>query len=284
VKWSGRRQSGNVEDRRGMGGRGLAVGGGGIVAVIITLVVLFLGGDPGTILDQNQGSGFPTSPAVSTLNPQEEELKQFAAVVLADTEDVWTEQFRLMGDSYRKPFLVLYSRIVQTPSGFASAASGPFYSPQDERIYLDLSFFQELTDRFGAPGDFAQAYVVAHEVGHHVQKLLGILDQVTAAQSNVSEAEASRLSVALELQADFLAGVWAYYAQTSLGVVEPGDIEEALGAASSIGDDRLQMEAQGYVTPDSFTHGTSEQRVRWFKLGFDTGDLSRGDTFSANPL
>ncbi|HLA82698.1 MAG TPA: neutral zinc metallopeptidase [Thermoleophilia bacterium] len=284
MKWSGRRQSGNVEDRRGMGGRGLAVGGGGIVAVIITLVVLFLGGDPGTILDQNQGSGFPTSPAVSTLNPQEEELKQFAAVVLADTEDVWTEQFRLMGDSYRKPFLVLYSRIVQTPSGFASAASGPFYSPQDERIYLDLSFFQELTDRFGAPGDFAQAYVVAHEVGHHVQKLLGILDQVTAAQSNVSEAEASRLSVALELQADFLAGVWAYYAQTSLGVVEPGDIEEALGAASSIGDDRLQMEAQGYVTPDSFTHGTSEQRVRWFKLGFDTGDLSRGDTFSANPL
>jgi hypothetical protein len=267
-----------------MGGRGLAVGGGGIVAVIVTLVLLFLGGDPGTILDQDQGSGFPTSPAVSTLNPQEEELKQFAAVVLADTEDVWTEQFRLMGDTYRKPFLVLYSRIVQTPSGFASAASGPFYSPQDERIYLDLSFFLELTDRFGAPGDFAQAYVVAHEVGHHVQKLLGILDQVTAAQSNVSEAEANRLSEALELQADFLAGVWAYYAQTSLGVVEPGDIEEALGAASSIGDDRLQMEAQGYVTPDSFTHGTSEQRVRWFKLGFETGDLSRGDTFSANPL
>jgi predicted metalloprotease len=284
MRWSGRRQSGNVEDRRGVRAGGLAVGGGGIVAVIITLVVLFLSGDPGTILDQNQSTAFPMSPAVSTLNAQEEQLKQFVSVVLAATEDVWTEEFRLMGETYRKPYLVLYSGTVQTPTGFASAASGPFYSPQDEKIYLDLSFFQELTARFQAPGDFAQAYVIAHEVGHHVQKLLGILDQVTAAQSGASEADANRLSVELELQADFLAGMWAHYAQSVLGVLEPGDIEEALGAASAIGDDRLQLEAQGYITPDSFTHGTSEQRVRWFKLGFDSGDLSRGDTFSADSL
>lgn len=284
MRWSGRRQSGNVEDRRGVRAGGLAVGGGGIVAVIITLVVLFLSGDPGTVLDQNPSSAFPMSPAVSTLNAQEEQLKQFASVVLADTEDVWAQQFRLMGETYRRPYLVLYSGTVQTPTGFASAASGPFYSPQDEKIYLDLSFLQELTDRFQAPGDFAQAYVIAHEVGHHVQKLLGILDQVTAAQSGASEADANRLSVELELQADFLAGMWAHYAQTILGVLEPGDISEALGAASSIGDDRLQMESQGYVTPDSFTHGTSEQRARWFNLGFNTGDLSRGDTFSADPL
>jgi predicted metalloprotease len=282
VQWRGRRQSGNVEDRRRIGGRGLAIGGGGITAIVVVLLVLLLGGDPGTVIDQMP---FSPSPTMSTVTPaQEDDLARFVSVVLATTEDVWTEQFRLMGDSYRKPYLQLYSGTVQTPSGFASAASGPFYSPQDQRIYLDLSFFQELADRFAAPGDFAQAYVIAHEVGHHVQKLLGILDQVAAAQGRVSQAEANDLSVRLELQADFLAGVWAHYAHTTLRVIEPGDIEEALGAASAIGDDRLQMQSQGYVTPDSFTHGTSEQRARWFRLGFETGDISRGDTFSVEPL
>jgi uncharacterized protein len=280
MQWRGRRQSGNIEDRRGVSGRGLAVGGGGIVAVIITVVILLLGGNPGTVLDQNPLG----STTVSVPSAQEQQLKEFAAVVLADTEDVWTAQFQKMGKTYRKPFLVLYSGTVDTPAGYATAASGPFYSPTDEKVYLDLSFFQELSDRFGAPGDFAQAYVIAHEVGHHVQELLGIMDQVDAAQNGASKAEANDLSVRLELQADFLAGVWAHYEQTSLGVVQPGDIAEALGAANAVGDDRLQKETQGYVVPDSFTHGTSEQRARWFKLGFDTGDISQGDTFSANPL
>lgn len=282
MQWRGRRQSGNVEDRRGIGGRGLAIGGGGITAIVVVLLVILLGGDPGTVVNQ-----MPISPAstLATVNSgQEDELSQFVRVVLADTEDLWTEQFQQMGRTYQKPNLVLYSGTVQTPSGFASAASGPFYSPQDQKVYLDLSFFQELTDRFGAPGDFAQAYVIAHEVGHHVQRLLGILDQVSAAQGRLSEADANELSVRLELQADFFAGIWAHYARNTLGVVDPGDVEEALGAASAIGDDRLQQQSQGYVTPDSFTHGTSEQRVHWFRLGLETGDVSLGDTFSAGSL
>lgn len=282
MQWRGRRQSGNVEDRRGIGGRGLAIGGGGITAIVVVLLVVLLGGDPGTVINQ-----MPISPAstLATVNSgQEDELSQFVRVVLADTEDLWTEQFQQMGRTYQKPNLVLYSGSVQTPSGFASAASGPFYSPQDQKVYLDLSFFQELTDRFGAPGDFAQAYVIAHEVGHHVQRLLGILDQVSAAQGRLSEADANELSVRLELQADFFAGIWAHYARNTLGVVDPGDVEEALGAASAIGDDRLQQQSQGYVTPDSFTHGTSEQRVHWFRLGLETGDVSLGDTFSAGSL
>ncbi len=282
MQWRGRRQSGNVEDRRGIGGRGLAIGGGGITAIVVVLLVILLGGDPGTVVNQ-----MPISPAstLATVNSgQEDELSQFVRVVLADTEDLWTEQFRQMGRTYQKPNLVLYSGTVQTPSGFASAASGPFYSPQDQKVYLDLSFFQELTDRFGAPGDFAQAYVIAHEVGHHVQRLLGILDQVSAAQGRLSEADANELSVRLELQADFFAGIWAHYARNTLGVVDPGDVEEALGAASAIGDDRLQQQSQGSVTPDSFTHGTSEQRVHWFRLGLETGDVSLGDTFSAGSL
>ncbi len=285
MQWRGRRQSRNVEDRRGIGGRGLALGGGGgIVAVVVVLLVLLLGGDPGSVLPQDPAGGF--SP--STLGPagtgQNDQIREFVSVVLADTEQVWTDRFREMGETYRPPVLVMYSGTVQTPTGLASAASGPFYSPSDQKVYLDTSFFQELADRFQAPGDFAQAYVIAHEVGHHVQKLLGIMDQVDAAQKGASEAEKNELSVRLELQADFLAGVWAHYAQTTLGVLDPGDIEEALGAASAIGDDRLQMQAEGYVIPDTFTHGTSEQRMRWFRLGYETGDLSRGDTFSADPL
>jgi predicted metalloprotease len=252
------------------------------VAIVAVVLVLLLGGDPGTILQQS-----PVVPSTVSSAPgatQQDEAGQFVSVVLASTEDVWNEQFRLMGETYQAPRLVLYSGTVQTPAGFASAASGPFYSPADQKVYLDLSFFEELTSRFGAPGDFAEAYVIAHEVGHHVQKLLGIMDQVDSAQARASEARKNELSVRLELQADFFAGLWARYAQTELGLLEPGDIEEGIAAAAAIGDDRLQMQAQGYVVPDSFTHGTSEQRVRWFKLGYETGDNSRGDTFSADSL
>ncbi len=283
MQWRGRRQSGNIEDRRGIGGRGLAIGGGGgIVAIVAVVLVLLLGGDPSTVLQQSPLT--PSTVSSGTGTGQADEASQFVSVVLASTEDVWNEQFRLLGETYQAPRLVLFSGTVQTPSGFASAASGPFYSPADRKVYIDLSFFQELTTRFGAPGDFAEAYVIAHEVGHHVQKLLGIMDQVDAAQAGASEARKNELSVRLELQADFFAGLWAHYAQTEMGLLEPGDIEEGLAAAAAIGDDRLQMQAQGYVVPDAFTHGTSEQRARWFKLGYDTGDISQGDTFSANPL
>jgi predicted metalloprotease len=285
VKWRGRRESGNVEDRRGIGGRGLAIGGGGgIVTIIVILLVVLLGGNPSAVINPNQPVASTLAPGATTGNTREDELKSFTLVVLADTEDMWTEQFRLMGETYVKPTLVLYSGYVETPGGVASSATGPFYSPQDQKVYLDLSFFQELKDRFQASGDFADAYVIAHEVGHHVQKLLGIMDEVDAAQARASETQKNALSVRLELQADFLAGVWAHYEQTTLGVIQPGDIGEALAAASAIGDDRIQKQVQGYAVPDTFTHGTSEQRVRWFKLGYETGDLSKGDTFSADPL
>jgi predicted metalloprotease len=283
MRWVGRRQSGNVQDRRGISGGGIAVGGG-VGAVIIALVVLFLGGDPGTVLAPGQGSYIPGSAASSTAIAQNDEMKQFVSVVLADTEDFWTQKFRQMGLVYRPPTLVLFSGRVQTGSGVATSATGPFYSPSDETVYIDLSFYQELTDRFQAPGDFAEAYVIAHEVGHHVQKLLGTLDRVDAQEQGLSETAANELSVRVELQADFFAGLWANYAQNVIGVLEPGDMDEALNAASAIGDDRIQMQTQGYVTPDSFTHGTSEQRNRWFKLGYETGDFSRGDTFSAAVL
>ncbi|NLG66248.1 MAG: zinc metallopeptidase [Actinobacteria bacterium] len=283
MRWAGRRQSTNVEDRRGVGGRGIAVGGG-IGAIIITVIILLLGGNPGEVLDQVQNLPLPGATVSSTLTPDEQRMGEFVAVVLADTEDIWNALFTQMGRRYREPRLVLYSGSVQTGSGYASAATGPFYSPQDETIYIDLSFFDQLGTQYGAPGDFAQAYVIAHEVGHHVQKQLGILDQVSALQRRVSEEEANALSVKLELQADFLAGVWAHYADTQLGVLEAGDAEEAMAAAGAVGDDRIQMRARGYVVPDSFTHGTSEQRARWFTLGLRTGDLSLGDTFSATSL
>jgi hypothetical protein len=256
--------------------------GGGIGALIIVLVVLFLGGDPGTILDQSQGLQIPGSPA-STVAPANDEMKQFVSVVLADTEDLWTQQFQEMGRTYRPPTLVLFNGSVQTGSGLATSATGPFYSPTDEKIYIDLSFFQELADRFQAQGDLAQAYVIAHEVGHHVQNQLGILEQVSAAQEGVSTRDANELSVRLELQADFLAGMWAHHAGR-LGVLEPGDINEALGAASAIGDDRMQRQARGHVTPDSFTHGSSAQRVRWFKRGIETGNVGQCNTFQADRL
>jgi predicted metalloprotease len=281
--WKDRRQSDNIEDRRGMSGGGLAIGGG-LGSIVILVLALLLGADPRKLLEQlpqeAPGSGTQSS---RQLNPQEEELKQFVAVVLAETEDVWTDVFRRSGRQYRKPTLVLFSGRVDSACGQASAAVGPFYCSGDEKLYIDLSFFSELKTKFGAPGDFAIAYVVAHEVGHHVQHLLGTTDRTSAAQRRMSEGQANQLSVRVELQADFMAGVWAHYAKDR-GIIEAGDVEEALGAASAVGDDRLQKENQGYVVPDSFTHGTSAQRISWFRKGLDTGDVRQGDTFNAGDL
>jgi predicted metalloprotease len=283
MRWRGERQSENIEDRRGMSRGGMAIGGG-LGGIVILVLALLFGADPRQLLEQlpsgEQGSGTQTS---RPTNPQEEELKQFVSVVLASTEDVWSEIFHEQGRQYRKPTLVLFSSEVRSECGLAGAAVGPFYCPGDQKVYLDLSFFAELRTRFRAPGDFAEAYVIAHEVGHHVQNLLGTMQRVDTARRRLSEAEANELSVRVELQADFLAGVWAHYAQKK-GIVEPGDIEEALGAASAVGDDRLQRESQGYVVPDSFTHGTSEQRVRWFRKGLETGDIRQGDTFNTPNL
>jgi predicted metalloprotease len=281
--WRGQRQSDNVEDRRGVSGGGLAIGGG-LGGIVLLVIALLLGADPRQLLQQSPGE----APAAGTqnsraLNPQEEELKQFSATVLASTEDVWGDLFGQMGGRYRKPTLVLFTEQVRSSCGEAGAAVGPFYCPGDEKLYLDLSFFNELQTRFRAPGDFAEAYVIAHEVGHHVQKLMGTTDKVDTARSRLSEEQANQLSVRLELQADFLAGVWAHYAQQK-GLLEQGDIEEALNAASAVGDDRLQRESQGYIVPDSFTHGTSEQRIRWFRKGLETGDIRQGDTFSVRSL
>jgi predicted metalloprotease len=281
--WKGQRQSDNVEDRRGLSGGGMAIGGG-LGGIVILVIALLLGADPRQLLEQSRGvdpsSGTTTS---RPTNPQEDELKQFSATVLASTEDVWADIFRQQGRTYSKPTLVLFTEAVRSACGEAGSAVGPFYCPGDQKLYLDLSFFNDLQTRFRAPGDFAQAYVIAHEVGHHVQNLLGTMDKVDSLRGRISEAEANELSVRLELQADFLAGVWAHYAQQK-GILEPGDIEEALGAASAVGDDRLQREGQGVVIPDSFTHGTSEQRARWFRKGLETGDLRQGDTFNVRSL
>jgi predicted metalloprotease len=280
MRWREGRQSDNVEDRRGMGGRGLAVGG--IGSVVVLIVALLLGVDPRTLLNGGGGgdAGGPgTQTAARRANPEEDELKAFSSSVLASTEDIWADVFRQRGQQYRPPKLVLFTGQVQSPCGLSSAAVGPFYCPGDQKLYIDLSFYRELKTRFRAPGDFAQAYVIAHEVGHHIQNLLGIMDKVDAMRGRGSERDANALSVRLELQADFYAGVWAHYAEKK-GLLESGDIEEALNAATAIGDDRLQKESQGYVVPDSFTHGTSEQRMRWFRRGFETGDLSQGDTFN----
>jgi len=277
MRWRDRRQSDNIEDRRGFGGKGIAVGGG-LGGLVILVLALILGADPSQLLEQVPNNPGSSVPASRSTNPEEEELKQFVGVVLAETEDVWSTVFRQSNREYRKPTLVLFRDSVSSACGRAGAAVGPFYCPVDQKLYIDLSFFRELKTRFGAPGDFAVAYVVAHEVGHHVQNLLGTMDRVSNAQGRTSQENANALSVRLELQADFLAGVWANKA-ASRGIVEPGDIEEALGAATAVGDDRLQREAQGYVVPDSFTHGSSQQRVEWFRRGFDTGDINQGDTF-----
>jgi predicted metalloprotease len=281
MRWRGERQSTNIEDRRGIGGK-VAVGGG-LGTILVLIIAMLFGADPSQLLEQvPQG---PSSEVQSSrpVNPEEEELKQFVSVVLAKSEDVWQNVFRQTGRQYREPTLVLFTDQVRSACGMAGAAVGPFYCPGDEKVYIDLSFYEQLRRRFNAPGDFAQAYVIAHEVGHHVQNLLGISDRVDAMQRRVSEVEANQLSVRLELQADFFAGIFARYVQDQ-GVLEAGDIEEALRAASAIGDDQIQRRTTGYVVPDSFTHGTSEQRFRWFKKGYDTGDIRQGDTFGARSL
>jgi predicted metalloprotease len=285
MRWRGERQSSNVEDRRGIPGGGLAIGGGG--AVIVLIIALLMGADPRALLQQMQQNSVTTTtqpggPDAGQGAP--DEGREFVSVVLAETEDVWGQIFQRAGRQYQEPGLVLFTDAVESACGNASAAVGPFYCPEDRKVYIDLGFYDLLRERFQAPGDFAQAYVIAHEVGHHVQNLLGVTDQVHRMRGRVSDAEYNALSVRLELQADFYAGVWAHYTQQMKNVIEEGDIEEALQAASAIGDDRLQMEAQGRVVPDSFTHGTSEQRVRWFRKGYETGDLSQGDTFNARAL
>jgi predicted metalloprotease len=278
MRWQGRQGSGNVEDRRGRGG--LAIGGG-IGGVIVLVLSLLFGGNPSDIL--NGGGGQPAAEqgtGASGNTAAQDEKGQFVSVVLKDTEDVWNKLFReQLGQDYREPRLVLFSGRDQSGCGTATAATGPFYCPADQKVYIDLSFYDQLRSRFQAPGDFAMAYVIAHEVGHHIQNQLGISGQVHQQQQQLGKAEANALSVRLELQADFLAGVWAHHAQEMKNILETGDIEEALGAANAIGDDRLQMESQGYVVPDAFTHGTSEQRMYWFKKGFKTGDINQGDTF-----
>jgi uncharacterized protein len=284
MRWRGERESSNVEDRRGMSGGGRIAIGGGLGTLIIIIIAVLLGADPRQILQQVPTDTAPsTSQAPRPGNTDEEELKKFVSVVLAKTEDVWQDIFRQNGKQYRDPTLVLFTGEVQSACGLGSAASGPFYCPGDQKVYIDLSFYEELRRRFRSPGDFAQAYVIAHEVGHHVQKLLGISDRVDSMQRRMSEVDANRLSVRLELQADFFAGVFARYVQKQ-GLLEEGDIEEALNAASAIGDDAIQKQTSGRVVPDSFTHGTSEQRLRWFRKGFDTGDIRQGDTFSAANL
>src|SRR4051794_599481 len=280
--WQGQRESENVEDARGSGG-GRLVMGGGIGTVVLVVLYLLLGGDPQALFNAQEQAQVSQPAQVNTQAPRDDASK-FVAVVLADTEDAWNDVFRQMGRKYEEPRLVLFTDLIQSGCGFARGATGPFYCPQDRQVYIDLGFFRQLQERLGAGGDFAEAYVIAHEVGHHVQKLLGITDRVDAARRRASEAESNRLSVRLELQADFLAGVWARYADRVKHVVEAGDIEEAMRAASAVGDDRLQRRSRGYVVPDSFTHGSSEQRVRWFRRGYETGDLSQGDTFNAREL
>ena len=285
MRWEGERESGNVEDERASGGGGGRIAiGGGIGGVIVVVVYLLLGGDPRALLDTQTASVSEQSMPQSQAGPPTDQLGRFVSVVLADTEDAWHEIFRQMGREYQEPKLVLFTSQTRSGCGFASSASGPFYCPEDQRVYIDLSFYRMLHERFGAPGEFAEAYVIAHEVGHHVQNLLGISDKVQAARGRVGQEEYNQLSVRLELQADFLAGVWARYADRIKHIVESGDIDSALRAATAIGDDTLQRRSQGYVVPDSFTHGTSEQRVRWFRRGYETGDLRQGDTFNTRDL
>jgi uncharacterized protein len=285
MKWQGRRESTNVEDRRGRVVKGAVGGGvgGGILILVIMLILNFCGGGD---LSQIPTNTQLDSQAVATTyqeTQQEKELAQFVSVVLAETEDVWTELFSANNQTYTYPTLVLYTDYVESACGMAGSATGPFYCPPDQKVYIDLSFFKELQDRFKAPGDFAMAYVIAHEVGHHVQNLLGIMDEVTSATQDLSESESNQYSVRLELQADYLAGVYGHYVNR-MNLLDEGDLNEALNAASAVGDDRIQKEEQGYIVPDSFTHGTSEQRQRWFYKGFTSGTLDGGDTFNTDNL
>jgi uncharacterized protein len=286
MRWRDARKSSNVEDRRGMsaGGAGIRIGGG--AAVLLAIAYFLMGGDPSTILSALSGGGGPvTEPsATGSMGTPTDEGGEFVAAVLGDTEDTWTPLFSAMGRRYQPPTLVLFTDAVQSACGTNSAAAGPFYCSGDAKVYIDLSFYRELRDRFGAPGDFAQAYVIAHEVGHHVQNLLGISDQVSQRMSRASEAEGNALSVRLELQADCFAGIWGHAAEAQRDLLEPGDLEDGLTAAAAIGDDRLQRQAGGRVNPESWTHGSSDQRVRWLKRGLESGDIDACDTFGASRL
>lgn len=278
MRWQGRRESTNIEDRRGMRPGRLAVGGG-IGTLLLVLIASFLGVDPGAILpQQGPSAGFEETGPVQE-SPEEEAMRRRVAVVLADTEETWGREFSEAGYGYREPTLVFFREVVESACGMAQSAVGPFYCPLDQKVYLDLEFFDQLGSRFGAPGDFAQAYVVAHEVGHHVQTLLGISERVRGLQQRSSQADANALSVRMELQADCFSGVWAYHADTQRDLLEPGDIEEGLRAAAAVGDDTIQRRAQGRVAPESFTHGTAEQRQSWFMRGYQSGDPDQCDTF-----
>jgi predicted metalloprotease len=279
MRIDGEQESTNVDDRRGMSaGKGIAIGGGAI-GIIFLIIKLLLGGGNDDSLNQQLSQPGTTQQMTAEEQAADDERAHFVKVVLKYTEDVWDDLFTKQRKQYTHPTLVLFRDEVESACGYTSSASGPFYCPGDEKLYIDLSFYQELKDRFASPGDFAMAYVIAHEVGHHVQKLLGIADKMERKRQQLSEEEYNKYSVMMELQADFFAGVWAHHAQEMKNILDPGDIEEALNAANAIGDDRLQKEAQGYVVPESFTHGTSAQRVYWFKKGFQTGDMNQGDTF-----
>ncbi|MFZ2198465.1 MAG: neutral zinc metallopeptidase [Thermodesulfovibrionales bacterium] len=284
MRWRDGRKSENVEDRRGVRvSRGLV--GGGVGTVILVLISLYFGVDPSVFLNQQttQEVGVPGS-VEGQRTPEENQMAEFVSVVLADTEDTWHEMFRSGGKTYQEPKLVLFTDAVDSACGFARSAVGPFYCARDNKVYIDLQFYKDLQDRFHAPGEFAQAYVIAHEIGHHVQNLLGISEKVRSMQQGADKVTANNLSVRLELQADCLAGIWAYHADRTRNIVEAGDIEAALRAASSIGDDRIQKQTQGHVVPESFTHGSSDQRVRWFTRGTETGDFAQCDTFKAGSL
>lgn len=282
MKWSGRRESSNMDDRRSISGGKVALGGGAI-GLVILLINMFMGGDSSQLLNQVQQQMQQQSSQTEAvpLSKEDEEMGKFVSVVLADTEDVWHKIFQENGLQYEEPKLVLFRNSVETACGGASSASGPFYCPGDRKVYMDLAFFEELKTRFGAQGgDFAIAYVIAHEIGHHVQTLLGTSAKMRQQQQGLSEKDANKLSVALELQADFYAGLWAHYNEKNNQVLEPGDIEEALSAAHAVGDDAIQKKMSGQVVPDSFTHGTSEQRMYWFNRGFKSGDFKLGNTFA----
>jgi predicted metalloprotease len=289
MRWSDGRRSDNVEDRRGMGAPAVA-GGVGIVGILLAIAVALLGGDPFVVLQQFSGGSSPFGPQPAQVGrpgprvPADDKLADFVSVVLADTEDTWTREFRENGGTYRAPKLVIFDGVVASACGRAAGAMGPFYCPNDEKVYIDLAFYRQLRQQMGAPGDFAQAYVIAHEIGHHVQHLMGIDTKVQRLQRQVSQTQANQLSVRLELQADCLAGVWAHRTATQRRTLEEGDIEEALNAAGRIGDDTLQRQSTGRVRPDSFTHGSSAQRQRWFARGLQSGDMNQCDTFSTNQV
>jgi predicted metalloprotease len=290
MRWSDGRRSDNVEDRRGMGAPAVA-GGVGLVGILLAIAVGLLGGDPFVVLQQFSGGGSPFSPPPAKVGsqsgarpPADDKMADFVSVVLADTEDTWTKEFRSLGANYRPPKLVIFDGVVASACGRAAGSTGPFYCPNDEKVYIDLSFYRQLRQQLGAPGDFAQAYVIAHEIGHHVQHLMGIDQKVQRLQRQMPQAQANQLSVRLELQADCLAGVWANSTATQRRTLEQGDVEEAFNAAGRIGDDNLQRQSTGRVRPDSFTHGTSAQRQRWFARGLQSGDINSCDTFNTNQV